>query len=947
MHPVLSSILGLLTLFIVLVSIRYGIQLYQNKNVKDKKTNDSKAIMAKGFEIGYIGEKKKLEQKKVEQKKAEQKPVEQKPVEQKKVEPVIEEKKYIKGNDNWKYTKDDNDIDCLINWNYYDSDKKTIIQKSIPRVTTLDRNNKWCATKNNTLPTDRQIQQSGVKKVLDENKGMLIGVASKTVVVKASKKLLSSAAGKAIQKKILNKLKTKIISKIGFKMQAKFLTKIAKNVSKNVATKLAKSMAFKIGKTAGKSAAKFGLKATTKMASMAARLRPSPTIVFEILSMGLDMGDAGGYAKMQSKEALYKLKSETEKNLKKGMYENMKLAYQEHGETLKEEDFIWPVVYDPLENATDTFDDLLNKKIETIMADPNNSFSKPIFDAIDNDLESGKITQEQLDKDEEGELLNSYIDNLLNTDEISKIVYEDWCKSKDGIIYDNDKCTLPEKTCTVWPIKKDKDGNPETAYREFRDGKCIIVDSSVREKCDEMNIPYDMQTGMCKIDEKYCKSKGAEWRQNKKINNEYDCAIPLEQKIFESIFGTTVTRGLKQIFDPDQYKSCGFDGPIKIRNKCLDLPNGNLDNGNKLQVWDCNNSLAQNFYYNSTDETVRSISNYEKCFDLENGKTDPGTLVQIYNCNNSDAQKFLYDDKTKQFKLKKDETKCLDLINDNNNNGTKIQVSNCKDHQAQKFEMKRNRLSDAGLTCDIATSRVADCPPGYTNNGLTCGRGLQLKTGDFGLGKFESADCPPSYTNTGTTCHRWGNSFQRDYFSKAGKSIDYDVKRCEERYGKGNCEIKGVKGSRLARPKTCEIEARYLKKEFPEKYVDDNLGTMGARCYLHAHTIGSIANHGVCPPKKDSKGNALPFDKYKHYTKKNGALCYVNCEEKYGPGWYHNGTECALNASTKGLDSMTCNPDERMIGGRCYPKCPPDYTNMGLTCHRRKYRKIALSTKKN
>ena len=314
MHPVLNYILGLLTLFIVLVSIRYKIQLYQNKILQDNKTNDSKAIMAKGFEIGYLGEKKKLEQKPVEQKpveqkpveqkKVEQKPVEQKKVEQKPVEPVIEEKKYIKGNDNWKYTKDDNDIDCLINWNYYDSDKKTIIQKSIPRVTTLDRNNKWCATKNNTLPTDRQIQQ------------------------------------------------------------------------------------------------------------------------------------------------------------------------------------------------------------------------------------------------------------------------------------------------------------------------------------------------------------------------------------------------------------CGFDGPIKIKNKCLDIPNGNYENGNKLQVWDCNNTLAQNFYYNPTDETVRSISNYEKCLDIENGKTDPGTLVQIYNCNNTEAQKFLYDEKTKEFKLKKDETKCLDLMHGSDNNGNKIQVYHCNNTEAQKFEMKRNRLSDAGLTCD-------------------------------------------------------------------------------------------------------------------------------------------------------------------------------------------------------------------------------------------------------
>ena len=255
-------ILGLLTLFLIYFGSRYFIESKQKKNLKDTNTKDSNKILEKAYEEGYLKTKKELEKnKKVNQPKKE---------DQIKTENSITEqnKKYYKGDNNWKYTKDENDIDCLINWDYYDSDKKTIIKKNIPRVTTIDRNNKWCATKNNTLPTDRQIPQSTGKKLLEENKGAIIGTAAKSVVVKGSKKLLSSAAGKAIKKKILGTIKNKIISKIGFKMQSKFLTKIAKNMSKQVGARIAKSMATKLAKTAGKSAAKFGLKASTKLAGL-------------------------------------------------------------------------------------------------------------------------------------------------------------------------------------------------------------------------------------------------------------------------------------------------------------------------------------------------------------------------------------------------------------------------------------------------------------------------------------------------------------------------------------------------------------------------------------------------------------------------------------------------------------------------------------------------------
>ena len=45
--------------------------------------------------------------------------------------------------------------------------------------------------------------------------------------------------------------------------------------------------------------------------------------------------------------------------------------------------------------------------------------------------------------------------------------------------------------------------------------------------------------------------------------------------------------------------------------------------------------------------------------------------------------------------------------------------------------------------------RVADCPSGYTNHGLTCARG----TDDI-WAPSKVADCPSGYTNMGLTCFR-------------------------------------------------------------------------------------------------------------------------------------------------------------------------------------------------
>lgn len=119
-----------------------------------------------------------------------------------------------------------------------------------------------------------------------------------------------------------------------------------------------------------------------------------------------------------------------------------------------------------------------------------------------------------------------------------------------------------------------------------------------------------------------------------------------------------------------------------------------------------------------------------------------------------------------------------------------------------------------------------------------------------------------------------------------------------------------------------------MKKETPELYVDDGVSTMGSRCYIHAHTLGSVKEHGKCPPSNDKSGK---------YTKKSGALCYIDCEKEYGKGYSNTGSSCFNGVDTKGVGSMTCKPGEEFIGGRCYVPCPEGYKLEfgGITCSKK------------
>jgi hypothetical protein len=100
-----------------------------------------------------------------------------------------------------------------------------------------------------------------------------------------------------------------------------------------------------------------------------------------------------------------------------------------------------------------------------------------------------------------------------------------------------------------WPL------SDEDTYVEWDGSKCVVTPSLVRIQCESADAKYDIDKRECIIDENYCKLKGADWGYNSKIGRN-DCMISQGQEIAEVIFGSTVVRGLKQVFDPKQYKPC-------------------------------------------------------------------------------------------------------------------------------------------------------------------------------------------------------------------------------------------------------------------------------------------------------------------------------------------------------------------------------------------------------
>jgi len=130
-------------------------------------------------------------------------------------------------------------------------------------------------------------------------------------------------------------------------------------------------------------------------------------------------------------------------------------------------------------------------------------------------------------------------------------------------------------------------------------------------------------------------------------------------------------------------------------NKCLDLPGGSTNNGNLLQIWDCNGMTNQQWLFDSGSWTIRYGGNSGKCIDaLEwSGNGGAGTKLGIWDCNGHDSQSWGYDSNMKTIYLahsadRSNANLCMDLIGGATQDGTQIQVWGCNGHTNQAWDIR-------------------------------------------------------------------------------------------------------------------------------------------------------------------------------------------------------------------------------------------------------------------
>lgn len=159
------------------------------------------------------------------------------------------------------------------------------------------------------------------------------------------------------------------------------------------------------------------------------------------------------------------------------------------------------------------------------------------------------------------------------------------------------------------------------------------------------------------------------------------------------------------------------------RNYCIDIDGGDTDDGSKIQLYGCNNTGAQTWVIEPSQNGRIRNTNSNKCLDVDNGSTKNGTKVQLYGCKNVDAQRWVYDSATGFIYYRnKDSGKCLDINNGSFSNGTKLQIYDCAETNAQKWLMDN-------AARDFDTAYVGLNQPGSSGNeGINAFSSLQKRT---------------------------------------------------------------------------------------------------------------------------------------------------------------------------------------------------------------------------
>lgn len=113
--------------------------------------------------------------------------------------------------------------------------------------------------------------------------------------------------------------------------------------------------------------------------------------------------------------------------------------------------------------------------------------------------------------------------------------------------------------------------------------------------------------------------------------------------------------------------------------KCVDVPNGNFADGQRLVVWDCHGGTNQRWQF--TGGTLRSQNNM--CMDVAWGSTANGAAIQLATCSGNPAQQFVLNAAGEL--VNPQANKCVDIAEWNPDNDAVLHLWECVGGANQKW----------------------------------------------------------------------------------------------------------------------------------------------------------------------------------------------------------------------------------------------------------------------
>ncbi|WP_370069509.1 ricin-type beta-trefoil lectin domain protein [Streptacidiphilus sp. MAP5-3] len=146
-------------------------------------------------------------------------------------------------------------------------------------------------------------------------------------------------------------------------------------------------------------------------------------------------------------------------------------------------------------------------------------------------------------------------------------------------------------------------------------------------------------------------------------------------------------------------------------NLCVDDNKQGTTDGNVIQVWTCNNSIAQSWTA-AADGSLRVLG---KCMDATSGGTANGTLIQLYQCDGTGSQ--VWQSGANGSLINPQSGKCLADPSSNTTNGTQLILWTCDGGPEQNWTSSATAGWDTSPATALAPVLPASQYPGFASPG--------------------------------------------------------------------------------------------------------------------------------------------------------------------------------------------------------------------------------------